>query len=140
MKYFLPFTFTRVWNFNDEAGFSQVVQLSLPRWAVPGSASGELLVAGGLALPSASRAGLRAGLVTEPGLAAAIDPPTSLAAAAAALAPLLTLEQSNLTEHEEMMNQLPGLVRSYYHSKIHSKCTDYVLYLRNFFFLESVVL
>lgn len=94
-----------------------MVQLSLPRWAVPGSASGELLVAGGLALPSASRAGLRAGVVTEPGLAVVVDPPTSLAAAAAALAPLLTLEQANLTEHEEMMNQLPGLVRSCHYLK-----------------------
>ncbi|CAH1398277.1 unnamed protein product [Nezara viridula] len=42
----------RVWNFNDEAGFSQVLHLDIPRSVLPGSETGTLLVAGGLSLPS----------------------------------------------------------------------------------------
>ncbi|KAJ1527949.1 hypothetical protein ONE63_007882 [Megalurothrips usitatus] len=43
----------RVWNFNDEAGYSQVLHLDVPRSVVPGSERGTLLVAGGMALPGA---------------------------------------------------------------------------------------
>lgn len=42
----------RIWNFNDEAGFSQVLHLDTPKSVVPGSEWGELLVSGGLALPT----------------------------------------------------------------------------------------
>ncbi|XP_017772788.1 PREDICTED: C3 and PZP-like alpha-2-macroglobulin domain-containing protein 8, partial [Nicrophorus vespilloides] len=42
----------RVWNFNDESGFSQVLHLDTPRSVVPGSESGELVISGGLALPA----------------------------------------------------------------------------------------
>lgn len=45
--------FSRVWNFNDEAGYSQVLHLDVPRSVVPGSERGTLLVAGGMALPGA---------------------------------------------------------------------------------------
>ena len=46
---------SRVWNFNDEAGYSQVLHLDVPRSVVPGSEKGTLLVAGGMALPGAGR-------------------------------------------------------------------------------------
>lgn len=45
----------RVWNYNDEAGFSQVLHLDVPRTVVPGTEQGTLVVAGGLALPSELR-------------------------------------------------------------------------------------
>ncbi|BES95192.1 Complement component [Nesidiocoris tenuis] len=41
----------RIWNFNDEAGYSQVIHLDIPRSLLPGSETGTLLVAGGLHLP-----------------------------------------------------------------------------------------
>lgn len=44
-------SFLRVWNYNDESGFSQVLHLDTPKSLVPGSESGQLLVVGGLALP-----------------------------------------------------------------------------------------
>jgi hypothetical protein len=43
-----------VWNYNDEAGFSQVLHLDVPHSVVPGSEQGTLLIAGGLALPVSS--------------------------------------------------------------------------------------
>ncbi|XP_046392318.1 C3 and PZP-like alpha-2-macroglobulin domain-containing protein 8 [Ischnura elegans] len=46
----LPAEF-RVWNFNDEAGFSQVLHLDVPKSVVPGTEQGSLFVAGGLFLP-----------------------------------------------------------------------------------------
>lgn len=53
--------FVRVWNFNDEAGYSQVLHLDVPRSVVPGSERGTLLVAGGMALPGAGDASGRSG-------------------------------------------------------------------------------
>ncbi|XP_066993511.2 C3 and PZP-like alpha-2-macroglobulin domain-containing protein 8 [Anabrus simplex] len=44
----------RIWNYNDEAGFSQVLHLNVPHPVVPGSETGILSIAGGLALPSAA--------------------------------------------------------------------------------------
>ncbi|KAF6206074.1 hypothetical protein GE061_017299, partial [Apolygus lucorum] len=41
----------RIWNFNDEAGYSQVIHLDIPHSLLPGSETGTLLVAGGLHLP-----------------------------------------------------------------------------------------
>lgn len=38
----------RIWNYNDEAGFSQVLHLDIPHSLLPGSESGHLLVTGGL--------------------------------------------------------------------------------------------
>jgi hypothetical protein len=54
-----------MWNYNDEAGFSQVLHLDVPHSVVPGSEQGTLLIAGGLALPVNSqlhRPGLGLGL------------------------------------------------------------------------------
>ncbi|KAL1452409.1 hypothetical protein WDU94_006643 [Cyamophila willieti] len=42
----------RVWNYNDEAGFSQVLHLDVPHSILPGTERGLLLLAGGLAIPS----------------------------------------------------------------------------------------
>lgn len=54
-----------MWNFNDEAGYSQVLHLDVPRSVVPGSERGTLLVAGGMALPGA---GVGAGHGRQPSL------------------------------------------------------------------------
>ena len=51
-----------MWNFNDEAGFSQVLHLDTPKSVVPGSEAGELTVSGGLALPMVPRSGQKGGL------------------------------------------------------------------------------
>lgn len=40
----------RIWNYNDEAGFSQVLHLDVPHSLLPGSETGDLLVTGGLYL------------------------------------------------------------------------------------------
>ncbi|XP_054281127.1 C3 and PZP-like alpha-2-macroglobulin domain-containing protein 8 [Macrosteles quadrilineatus] len=40
----------RIWNYNEEAGFSQVLHLDVPHSVLPGSESGTLLVNGGLYL------------------------------------------------------------------------------------------
>ncbi|KAG8328109.1 hypothetical protein J6590_000765 [Homalodisca vitripennis] len=40
----------RIWNYNDEAGFSQVLHLDVPHSVLPGSEVGTLLVNGGLYL------------------------------------------------------------------------------------------
>uniref|UniRef100_A0A8D9A5S6 C3 and PZP-like alpha-2-macroglobulin domain-containing protein 8 n=1 Tax=Cacopsylla melanoneura TaxID=428564 RepID=A0A8D9A5S6_9HEMI len=42
----------RVWNYNEEAGFSQVLHLDVPHSILPGTERGLLLLAGGLAIPS----------------------------------------------------------------------------------------
>lgn len=49
--YSISFLF-RVWNHNEESGFSQVLHLDVPRSILPGTERGLLLLAGGLALPS----------------------------------------------------------------------------------------
>lgn len=41
----------RVWNYNDEAGFSQVLHLETPDSMISGSESGTLVVTGGLNFP-----------------------------------------------------------------------------------------
>lgn len=41
----------RVWNYNDEAGFSQVLHLETPSSMISGSESGSLVVTGGLNFP-----------------------------------------------------------------------------------------
>ncbi|XP_025202403.1 C3 and PZP-like alpha-2-macroglobulin domain-containing protein 8 isoform X2 [Melanaphis sacchari] len=41
----------RVWNYNDEAGFSQVLHLETPNTMISGSESGSLVVTGGLNFP-----------------------------------------------------------------------------------------
>ncbi|VVC44077.1 Hypothetical protein CINCED_3A018912 [Cinara cedri] len=41
----------RVWNYNDEAGFSQVLHLETPNSMISGSESGTLVVTGGLNFP-----------------------------------------------------------------------------------------
>lgn len=41
----------RVWNYNDEAGFSQVLHLETPNSMISGSESGSLVVTGGLNFP-----------------------------------------------------------------------------------------
>lgn len=41
----------RVWNYNDEAGFSQVLHLETPNTMISGSESGTLVVTGGLNFP-----------------------------------------------------------------------------------------
>ncbi|XP_025408407.1 C3 and PZP-like alpha-2-macroglobulin domain-containing protein 8 [Sipha flava] len=41
----------RVWNYNDEAGFSQVLHLETPNSLITGSESGTLVVTGGLNFP-----------------------------------------------------------------------------------------
>ncbi|KAI5723069.1 hypothetical protein M8J76_000841 [Diaphorina citri] len=42
----------RVWNYNEEAGFSQVLHLDVPKSILPGTEKGLLLLAGGLAVPA----------------------------------------------------------------------------------------
>lgn len=95
------FSFTRIWNYNDEAGFSQVLHLDIPRSVVPGSESGSLLVTGGLALPSPHHLKRQT---------------SSLQGAIAALTPLLLLEhlgsKANETLRQETLASLPGHVRT----------------------------
>ncbi|XP_025832303.1 C3 and PZP-like alpha-2-macroglobulin domain-containing protein 8 [Agrilus planipennis] len=42
----------RIWNFNDESGFSQVLHLDTPKSVVPGSETGKLLITSGLVVPT----------------------------------------------------------------------------------------
>ncbi|XP_073972114.1 C3 and PZP-like alpha-2-macroglobulin domain-containing protein 8 isoform X4 [Rhodnius prolixus] len=72
----------RIWNYNDEAGFSQVIHLDIPRSVLPGSETGTLLVAGGLYLPYLS-------IVPRPTL----DEYSSLATIISKIAPLLMGEK-----------------------------------------------
>jgi hypothetical protein len=44
--YIILFVTSRVWNYNEEAGFSQVLHLDVPPALVPGTEQGMLLVAG----------------------------------------------------------------------------------------------
>jgi hypothetical protein len=88
----------RIWNFNEEAGFSQVLHLDTPKSVVPGSEWGKLLVAGGLALPAINKK------IEGGGLSGAL----------AALTPLLTLQhlgkKANKTERLQALQSLPGNV------------------------------
>nr|CAD7199243.1 unnamed protein product [Timema douglasi] len=76
----------RVWRYNNEAGFSQVLHLNVPRSVVPGTEQGTLTVSGGLSLPSASQTA--ALLRHRHGLGES----TSLAASISMFAPFLPLQ------------------------------------------------
>ncbi|XP_052739692.1 C3 and PZP-like alpha-2-macroglobulin domain-containing protein 8 [Bicyclus anynana] len=99
----------RIWNFNEEAGFSQVLELGLPHGVVPGSASGTLLVSGGLHLPLYS-------LQTDSSDQwADVWRDSQLSAASASLAPLLALEHIphlvDENERERILKKLPEQVQ-----------------------------
>ncbi|KAJ9599485.1 hypothetical protein L9F63_010017, partial [Diploptera punctata] len=87
----------RIWNYNDEAGFSQVLHLDVPRSVVPGSEQGTLMISGGLALPASSQR-------HRPGLG--LGESTSLAATLSTFTPLLVLEhmaeQNNSSENSPL--------------------------------------
>ncbi|KAJ8919223.1 hypothetical protein NQ315_012211 [Exocentrus adspersus] len=89
-----------IWNFNEESGFSQVLHLDTPKSVVPGSEWGELLVAGGLALPAINKR------IEGGGLTGAL----------ASLSPLLTLQhlgrKANETERLQVLQTLPGSIQS----------------------------
>ncbi|KAG6444967.1 hypothetical protein O3G_MSEX003706, partial [Manduca sexta] len=99
----------RIWNFNEEAGFSQVLELGLPRGVVPGSASGTLLVSGGLHLPLYS---LQTDSTDQ---WADVWRDSQLSAASASLAPLLALEHIphlvEDAEREKILKKLPEQVQ-----------------------------
>ncbi|XP_045535340.1 C3 and PZP-like alpha-2-macroglobulin domain-containing protein 8 [Papilio machaon] len=99
----------RIWNFNEEAGFSQVLELGLPHGVVPGSASGTLLVSGGLHLPLYSL------LTDSADQWAAVWRDSQLSAASASLAPLLALEHIphlvEDNEREKILKKLPEQVQ-----------------------------
>ncbi|XP_063546821.1 C3 and PZP-like alpha-2-macroglobulin domain-containing protein 8 [Cydia strobilella] len=99
----------RIWNFNEEAGFSQVLELGLPHGVVPGSASGTLLVSGGLHLPLYS-------LQSDPSDQwSEVWRDSQLSAAAASLAPLLALEHIphlvDDAERDRILKKLPEQVQ-----------------------------
>ncbi|XP_069675584.1 C3 and PZP-like alpha-2-macroglobulin domain-containing protein 8 isoform X2 [Periplaneta americana] len=98
----------RIWNYNDEAGFSQVLHLDVPRSVVPGSEQGTLLIAGGLALPVSTQS-------RQPGLGLGLGESTSLAAVVSTFTPLLVLEHmaeqgnnsnTNPVDREEVIHWL----------------------------------
>lgn len=99
----------RIWNFNEEAGFSQVLELGLPRGVVPGSATGTLLVSGGLHLPLYS---LQTDSTDQ---WAEVWRDSQLSAASASLAPLLALEHIphlvDDNERERILKKLPEQVQ-----------------------------
>ncbi|XP_047517384.1 C3 and PZP-like alpha-2-macroglobulin domain-containing protein 8 [Pieris napi] len=98
----------RIWNFNEEAGFSQVLELGLPHGVVPGSASGTLLVSGGLHLPLYSQ-------TDSSDQWAVVWKDSQLSAASASLAPLLALEHIphlvEDAEKERILQKLPEQVQ-----------------------------
>ncbi|XP_013142184.1 PREDICTED: C3 and PZP-like alpha-2-macroglobulin domain-containing protein 8 [Papilio polytes] len=99
----------RIWNFNEEAGFSQVLELGLPHGVVPGSASGTLLVSGGLHLPLYSL------LTDSADQWSGVWRDSQLSAASASLAPLLALEHIphlvEDNEREKILKKLPEQVQ-----------------------------
>nr|XP_034828640.1 C3 and PZP-like alpha-2-macroglobulin domain-containing protein 8 [Maniola hyperantus] len=99
----------RIWNFNEEAGFSQVLELGLPHGVVPGSASGTLLVSGGLHLPLYSLQTDSSDQWTD------VWRDSQLSAASASLAPLLALEHIphlvDENERERILKKLPEQVQ-----------------------------
>ncbi|KAK9504309.1 hypothetical protein O3M35_010674 [Rhynocoris fuscipes] len=82
----------RIWNYNDEAGFSQVIHLDIPKSVLPGSETGTLLVAGGLYLPYLSS-------IPRPTLAEY----SSLATTMSKIAPLLVNEKLKLFRNQSTM-------------------------------------
>ncbi|XP_026333494.1 C3 and PZP-like alpha-2-macroglobulin domain-containing protein 8 [Hyposmocoma kahamanoa] len=99
----------RIWNFNEEAGFSQVLELGLPHGVVPGSASGTLLVSGGLHLPLYNQQ------LDSTDQWAEVWRDSQLSAASASLAPLLALEfiphLVDEGERERILKKLPEQVQ-----------------------------
>ncbi|CAH2261901.1 jg6984 [Pararge aegeria aegeria] len=99
----------RIWNFNEEAGFSQVLELGLPHGVVPGSASGTLLVSGGLHLPLYSFQTDSSDQWSD------VWRDSQLSAASASLAPLLALEHIphlvDDNEREMILKKLPEQVQ-----------------------------
>ncbi|KAL1505490.1 hypothetical protein ABEB36_005049 [Hypothenemus hampei] len=90
----------RIWNFNEESGFSQVLHLDTPKRAVPGSEHGELTISGGLAIPRINK-------INGGGLIASL----------ASLTPLLNVKHSgklNGTRPEtlDVIRLLPGKVQA----------------------------
>lgn len=104
--------FFRIWNFNEEAGFSQVLELGLPHGVVPGSASGTLLVSGGLHLPLYS---FQSDITDQ---WADVWKDSQLSAASASLAPLLALDHIphlvDEAERERILKKLPEQVNFIY--------------------------
>lgn len=47
----------RIWNYNEEAGFSQVMRLTVPERSVPGTERARFTVTGGLALTTVTVSG-----------------------------------------------------------------------------------
>lgn len=101
----------RIWNFNEEAGFSQVLELGLPHSVVPGSANGNLLISGGLHLP------LYTFQPESNEQWESVWKDSQLSAAAARLAPLLALEHIphliGENERENILKRLPEQVINY---------------------------
>ncbi|GBP71515.1 C3 and PZP-like alpha-2-macroglobulin domain-containing protein 8 [Eumeta japonica] len=99
----------RIWNFNEEAGFSQVLELGLPHGVVPGSASGTLLISGGLHLP------LYSTQIDSDDQWRDVWRDSQLSAAAASIAPLLALEHIphlvEDSEREKILKRLPEQVQ-----------------------------
>ncbi|CAH0723590.1 unnamed protein product, partial [Brenthis ino] len=97
----------RIWNFNEEAGFSQVLELGLPHGVVPGSASGNLLISGGLHLPLYN--------FQNEDQMSDVWRDSQIAAATADLAPLLALEHIphlvDVNERERILKKLPEQVQ-----------------------------
>ncbi|XP_014244207.1 C3 and PZP-like alpha-2-macroglobulin domain-containing protein 8 [Cimex lectularius] len=103
----------RIWNFNDEAGFSQVIHLDIPRSVLPGSETGTLLVAGGLHLPY---------VVSDP--RPSLSEFSSLATTVSMIAPLLT-------EHQHFLNQSDTPEQKQRADKIYSKIQNLLLFKMN---------
>ncbi|XP_050305510.1 C3 and PZP-like alpha-2-macroglobulin domain-containing protein 8 [Anthonomus grandis grandis] len=90
----------RIWNFNEESGFSQVLHLDTPKHAVPGSERGELTISGGLELPRINK-------INGGGLRAAL----------ASLTPLLSIKHDvikdgNDSDKLDIIKMLPGKIQS----------------------------
>ncbi|XP_039290851.1 LOW QUALITY PROTEIN: C3 and PZP-like alpha-2-macroglobulin domain-containing protein 8 [Nilaparvata lugens] len=84
----------RIWNYNDEAGFSQVLHLDVPRSVLPGSETGTLIINGGLSLLSISHI-----LPRTPTLH------TSLATILSQIAPLLASAAGMSNDTSELLHQ-----------------------------------
>ncbi|XP_060524169.1 C3 and PZP-like alpha-2-macroglobulin domain-containing protein 8 [Cylas formicarius] len=89
----------RIWNNNDEAGFSQVLHLDTPKKVVPGSERGKLVITGGISVPSLK-------YIEGYGLSEAL----------ASLTPTLPLQHLHLSTNdssrEEIANLLPPRIQS----------------------------
>ncbi|KAL3279235.1 hypothetical protein HHI36_016748 [Cryptolaemus montrouzieri] len=90
----------KIWNFNEEAGFSQVLHLDTPSFVVPGTEWGKLTVAGGLALPTDNKK-------PDGG---------SLISALASLSSLMTIQhlgsRMNESVRQQALQSLPGNIQT----------------------------